>query len=150
MLCTERLLSCSFGIPCSIFGSDFPHIIMWRSSSRSGMTLFGRFLEEGMDSADNDKTQIVLLSQLYDSFVIREAVTGVLIRRVSSLWWGRIKTSTPGRRGRIWIYYCEFWFGDVSLQHNIGHYHHRHRSGKEISIHMKSLGKFCLAHFCTK
>ena len=41
------------------------------------MTLFGRFLEEGTDPADNDKTQIVLLSQLYDSFVIREADTNI-------------------------------------------------------------------------
>ena len=41
------------------------------------MTLFGCFLEEGTDSADNDKTQIVLLSKLYDSFVIREADTNI-------------------------------------------------------------------------
>ena len=64
------------------------------------MTLFGCFLEEGTDSADNDKTQIVLLSKLYDSFVIREADTGVLILAGSSLWWSRIKQAPKGGEGK--------------------------------------------------
>ena len=53
------------------------NMMMLLLSSRSGMTLFGCFSEEGTDPADNDKTQIVRLSQLYDSFVIREADTNI-------------------------------------------------------------------------
>ena len=64
------------------------------------MTLFGCFLEEGTDSADNDKTQIVLLSKLYDSSVIREADTGVLILAGSSNWWSRIKQAPRGGGGK--------------------------------------------------
>ena len=37
----------------------------------------GFFLEEGTDPAENDKTQIVLLSKFYDSFVIRETDTNI-------------------------------------------------------------------------
>ena len=50
-------------------------------SWHSALTLLGFFLEEGTDPADNDKTQIVLLSKLYDSFVIREAG-----RAIDRLW----------------------------------------------------------------
>ena len=72
------------------------------------MTLFWRFLEEGTDSADNDKTQTILLSQLYDSFVIREAVTGGIDSWNEQPLVGQDKTSTRGRRGRIWTCYWGF------------------------------------------
>ena len=60
------------------------------------MTSFGCFLEEGTDSGDNDKTQIVMFSKLYDSFVIREADTGVLILAGGTHWWSRIKQAPRG------------------------------------------------------
>ena len=55
--------------------------------------IVGLFLEEGTDSAVNDKTQIVLLSKLYDTFIIREADTNIdLVRNSGAGYSDRIYT----------------------------------------------------------